>query len=200
MQCQAFSRESGVPELISAMAGGWNSKLVVEVWSPGGPITTSIGLAVAINHTGGHHVCVVPDEGSRLEYTKAILDAAGISPEVVVGEAEEVLMGLEGVDFLVVDCRRKDFARVLRFAKLSHRGAVLVCKNAGQRSATCGFRWSGFLDGGRRVIRSTFLPVGKGLEIAYVASCSVTVRAPGDRSRWIRHFDHRSGEEHLFRL
>ncbi|CAI0420087.1 unnamed protein product [Linum tenue] len=50
------------------------------------------------------------------------------------------MQGLEGIDFLVVDSRRKDFARALRAAKLSGRGAVLVCKNASSKQAAS-FRW-----------------------------------------------------------
>ncbi|CAL1382699.1 unnamed protein product [Linum trigynum] len=142
------SQESGVAELVSAMAAGWNAKFMVETWSRGGPLATSIGLAVASRHSGGRNVCVVPDENSRSEYLQALRQASGgnsinILPaanQVVVGEPEEVMQGLEGIDFLVVDSRRKDFARVLRAAKLSARGAVLVCKNASSKQAAS-FRW-----------------------------------------------------------
>ncbi|KAJ0111135.1 hypothetical protein Patl1_00258 [Pistacia atlantica] len=67
--CENF-KESSVAELLSAMAAGWNAKLIVEAWSCGGPIATSIGLAVAARHTSARHVCVVPDERSRLAYVK----------------------------------------------------------------------------------------------------------------------------------
>ncbi|CAI0420086.1 unnamed protein product [Linum tenue] len=122
------------------MAAGWNAKFIVETWSRGGPVATSIGLAVASRHSGGRHVCVVPDENSRSEYLQALRQAGGAANQVVVGEAEEVMQGLEGIDFLVVDSRRKDFARALRAAKLSGRGAVLVCKNASSKQAAS-FRW-----------------------------------------------------------
>ncbi|KAA8520510.1 hypothetical protein F0562_014766 [Nyssa sinensis] len=157
--CKLF-KESGVAEFISAMAGGWNAKLIVEAWSHGGAVTTSVGLAVAARHTGGRHVCMVSNERSRLE--------------------------------------RKDFAKVLRFAKLSQRGAVLVCKNASQRTMS-GFRWSGVLDSATRVVRSVVLPVGKGLDIAYVENSSGAVNSTKGPSRWIRHIDQQSGEEHIFR-
>ncbi|GKU88392.1 hypothetical protein SLEP1_g2661 [Rubroshorea leprosula] len=77
--CQNFN-EPGVPELLSAMAAGWNSKLIVETWLHGGPIATSVGLAVAASHTGGRHVCIVPDEQSRSGYIQAMRELAGISP------------------------------------------------------------------------------------------------------------------------
>ena len=70
-------------ELISAMAAGWNAKLIVETWSHGGVMPTSIGLEIASRHTDGRHVCIVPDERSRSEYVQN-MSIAGMSTEVVV--------------------------------------------------------------------------------------------------------------------
>ncbi|TKY63729.1 hypothetical protein E2542_SST13611 [Spatholobus suberectus] len=159
--CEKF-KESGVAELLSAMAAGWNTKFIVESWSYGGPVAASVGLAVAARNTGARHVCIVPDERSRVQYTKALAEM-GVSPppEVVAGEAESAVARLEGLDFLVVDCKLREFARVLRVAKVSPRGAVLACKNAWQRTFRGGFRWSAVLQRGMRVVRSVFLPVGR---------------------------------------
>ncbi|EEF50379.1 conserved hypothetical protein [Ricinus communis] len=198
-------KESGVPELLSAMAAGWNAKMIVESWSYGNPIATSIGLAVAATHTCGRHVCLVPDERSRAEYLKAIRSSAGMAIEtevIIVGEAEEAVAGLVGVDFMVVDCKRREFIRVLRFAKLSNKGAVLVRKNAYQSCFT-GFRWHGVLERGTRVVRSVFLPVGNGLDIAHIGSTTTTIAGAASlkrsSSRWIKCVDQKSGEEHVFR-
>ncbi|KAL5541055.1 hypothetical protein UlMin_042628 [Ulmus minor] len=196
--CKLF-QESGVAELVSAMAAGWNAKFIVETWSQGGPIATSMGLAVASRHTCGRHVCIVPDERSRSEYVKAMSEA-GLAVEVVVGEADEAMDGLVGIDFVVVDCNREDFARVPRLAELSQRGAVLVCKNANSKNAS-GFRWPSVVEGGsRRLVRSVFLPVGNGLDIAHVGSSTggSSSSAKGKR-RWIKHYDQHSGEEHVIR-
>ncbi|KAH1164194.1 hypothetical protein AAZX31_01G198200 [Glycine max] len=192
--CQVF-RESGVAEFISAMAAGWNSQLIVETWSQGGLIATSVGLALARSHTCGRHVCVVPDERARSEYAER-MGEAGVTAEIVVGEPEEVMEGLVGVDFLVVDSRRKDFTRVLRLAKLSNKGAVLLCKNANSNSK--GFIWRSLVAKGssRRVVRSAFLPVGKGLDMAHVSASG------GNNSsghRWIKHVDQHSGDVHFIR-
>lgn len=193
--CELF-QESGVAELVSAMAAGWDAKMIVEAWSKGGLTATSVGLAVASHHAGGRHVCVVPDQESREEYAEA-MQSAGMSPEVIVGEPEEAMEGLAGIDFLVVDCRRSEFSRMLRVAKLGHRGAVLVCKNASS-SVASDFRWRGVLDGKTRIVRSVLLPVGKGLDIAHVGAASCGGGRSGGR-KWIRHFDKDSGEEFLFR-
>lgn len=197
LQCDLY-QESGVAELISAMAAGWNANFIVETWSQGGAMATSIGLAVASRHTNGKHVCIVPDDESRSEYAQGMA-AAGMSPEVVVGEAEEVMDELAGIDFMVVDCTRKDFARILRLAKLSSRGAVLLCKNASSRS-TASFKWLSVLEGEgfRRLVRSVFLPVGMGLDIAHVATSGENSGSAGSK-RWFKHVDQQSGEEHVFR-
>ncbi|XP_059292337.1 uncharacterized protein LOC132045771 [Lycium ferocissimum] len=195
--CKIF-RESSVAEMISAMAAGWDAKMIVETWSKGGVMTTSIGLAVANHVTGGRHICVVPDEISRTEYISA-MEHAGMSPEVVVGEPEEAMEGLIGIDFLVVDCRRNDFGRILGVAKLGHRGAVLICKNASSRVES-DFRWRSVLDGKSRIVRSVFLPVGKGLDIAHVgATVSGGGKGGKTANRWIRHFDRDTGEEFVIR-
>ncbi|GLT39534.1 hypothetical protein SLA2020_137180 [Shorea laevis] len=196
--CQNF-KESGVPELLSAMAAGWNSKLMVESWSHGGPIATSVGLAVAASHTSGRHVCIVPDERSRSGYIQAMRELAGISPtNVVVGDGGELVAEISGVDFLVVDSKCEDFASVLRRARLSHDGAVLACKNARDRRSS-GFRWNWVLHRGTRVARSVFLPVGKGLDIAHVGANGEDAFSDKGPGRWISHIDQRSGEEHIFR-
>jgi len=206
-QCERF-KESGVPELLSAMAAGFNTKFIVESWCYGGPIAASVGLAVAARNTGARHVCIVPDEQSRVQYIKALAER-GVSPppEVVPGEAEAAVSRLVGVDFLVVDCKRREFARVLRVARVSPKGAVLACKNALQRNLRGGFRWSVVLQRGVRVVRSVFLPVGKGLDIAYIGGSRSGAAPPPSPPqttaskgpcRWIKRID-QSGEEHLFR-
>lgn len=165
-------------------------------------MATSIGLAIARSHTGGRHVCVVPDDRSRSEYLEA-MSKAGMTAEIIVGEAEEVMEGLVGIDFMVVDSIRKDFARVLRLAKLSTRGAVLVCKNVNSRVSSS-FRWRSVADDvSRRLVRSVYLPVGKGLDIAHVATSGGGAGAASSSSkgqkRWIKHVDRESGEEHVIR-
>ncbi|KAK4740827.1 hypothetical protein SAY87_024415 [Trapa incisa] len=193
-------KESGVPELVSAMAAGWNAQLILEMWARGRPIATSIGLAISSRHTGGRHVCIVPDEQSRSEYI-SIVGEIGSAPEIIVGEAEVAVGGVTGIDFMVVDCRQEDFGKLLRTARLGGRGAVLVCKNASSRIGS-GFRWRSVVEGvgPRRLMRSVFLPVGKGLDIAYVAtSGDDTSSSVRKTSRWIKCVDHESGEEIIIR-
>ncbi|XP_076903764.1 uncharacterized protein LOC143558912 [Bidens hawaiensis] len=158
--CEVFEGSS-VAEIVSAMAAGWNAKLIVETWSNGDVTTTSIGLAVASTHTGGRHVCIVPDEDSKSAYAAAI-QKAGMAAEIIVGEPEAAVKGLV-IDFLVVDGRKNNFGRRIKVAKFGIRGAVLVCKNAGV-NLTADLTLRSLFEGGlRRIVRSVFLPVGKGL-------------------------------------
>jgi hypothetical protein len=150
-------------------------------------------------------VCIVPNEKSKLEYTEKMGESV-TSTEIIVGEAEEIVKGLiEKIDFLVVDCKGiRDFSRVLKVAKLSVNGAVLVCKNASLRSGN--FKWENVVveeQESRRVVRSVFLPVGKGLDIAHVSAVGGNLGKDGRRRsnkrRWIKHVDQRSGEMHVIR-
>ncbi|CAL0314290.1 unnamed protein product [Lupinus luteus] len=196
--CHNF-HDSGVAEMISAMAAGWNAKLIVETWSQGGVISTSTGLSIAKHYTSGRHVCIVPDERSRSEYSSRMIET-GMSPEIMVGEADEVMNGLVGIDFLVVDSRRKDYHRVLRLAKLSNKGAVLVCKNVCSKpDSSSSFMLRSVLGQGSsyKIVRSVFLPVGKGVEIAHVSATGVNNLVKG--KRWVRHVDQCSGDVHFIR-
>ena len=99
---------------------------------------------------------------------------------------------------MVVDSTRVNFSRVLRLAKLSNKGAVLISKNVNSatNSATSGFRWRSVLEeGSRRVVRSVYLPVGKGLEIAHVSA----IGGGSAAKKWFKHVDQQSGEVHVIR-
>ncbi|EPS61666.1 hypothetical protein M569_13129 [Genlisea aurea] len=189
------SLESSAPELVSAMAAGWQATQVVETWSCGGATSTSIGLAVAAHHTGGRHTCLVPDEESSSEYTE-VMEKSGHSPEVIVGSPETAIMGLEDIDFMVVDGRRHDLTTtILNSAKLGRKGAVLIRKHAGGSSAARDFRWRSVIR--RRIVRTVFLPVGKGLDVAYIGATGET--SGENHSCWIKQIDQRSGEELIIR-
>lgn len=144
----------------------------------------------------------MPDEKSRLEYVGAMQNSGVSLPEVMVGEAKEVMERLNGVDFLIVDERRSDFISVFNSAKLSHHGAILVCNNGSKiRNIECNkFSWDGVFNGKVCVIvRSVTLPFGNGIEIAYIASKDGNQKVRKYAKRWIRHIDRNSGEEHVIR-
>ncbi|KAL6841997.1 hypothetical protein ACP4OV_028197 [Aristida adscensionis] len=179
-----------VAELLSAMAGGWNAQLVVEAPAEAPPSSssaaTSLALAAAARRTGGRYACVLPD-----------------------GD-EEAMGGLEGVDLLVVDARRRDAADVLRAARPGTRGMVVV-RHGDDAAASRRRRGTAAaavcsLAAGTRVVRSVYLPVGKGLEVLHVGvGKGPCLRSRGGggggraAGRWIRHVNLDTGEEHVFR-
>ncbi|XP_075095336.1 uncharacterized protein LOC107805131 [Nicotiana tabacum] len=190
--CEISSKTSAA-EFLAAMAGGYNAKLIVETWKKdeNGEANITTSIAIAANHTHGRHVCVVRDEASRVEYVSAMqkLSRDVSLPEVVVGEhVEEIIRSkLSRVDFLVVDDWTKDFTRAFNSVKLNQHGAILV---SGKGSLTPKVR----------AIRAVTVPVGNGLEIAYIASndgnLKYSTKIP---KRWISHVDRGSSEEHVFR-
>ncbi|XP_009772126.2 uncharacterized protein [Nicotiana sylvestris] len=124
-------------------------------------------------------------------------------PEVVVGEVDKIIRSkLSRVDFLVVDGWTQDFTRAFNSVKLNQHGAILVCKNEskGKTMSSTKFSWKGVLDAKVRAIRAVTVPVGNGLEIAYIASNdNGNLKSRKNAKHWIRHVDRGSGEEHVFR-
>ncbi|KAL3516995.1 hypothetical protein ACH5RR_023897 [Cinchona calisaya] len=202
-----LSMEPGAPELISAMAGGWNAKLIVEARTNIGgaaALKCSAGLAIAAHHSGGRHVCILADEKSREEYICAMKNTSSNKdeplPEMMVGEPEELMKKLNGIDFLVVDGICNDFGkRVFSFAKFSHLGAVLISKNASKKTFSW-FRWNEVVGSAVCVVKSMVLPIGNGLNVAHIAGENrINSGKLFGPKRWIRYTDQNSGEEHVFR-
>ncbi|CAF2082842.1 hypothetical protein BRARA_F00862 [Brassica rapa] len=188
-------------ELISAMAAGWNAKLIVETWSCGDEIASSIGLNVASQHANARHICIVQNSRTESAYLQAIQEYSSPlnPPETIVSqEPENAMKEIQGVDFLVVDWRNKELAAAaLRNAAFGSRGAVVVCRNGYSRCSS-GFIWRRALRD-REVVRTVTLPVTGGIEIAHVAARNRNSgKSDKGKRRWITHIDQRSGEEHVF--
>ncbi|RWW20849.1 hypothetical protein GW17_00015023 [Ensete ventricosum] len=89
---------------------------------------------------------------------------------------------------------RGDEGRVLREVRPGPRGMVVVRKGAGRRRGGA----AAVFGSGTRVVRSTYLPIGSGMEVLDVG----VGKGPslgGDRPRCVRHLDHYTKEEHVFR-
>jgi len=205
--------DGGSAELIAAMAGGWNAQLIVDAPADSAtlppppstpspsprPPATSLALAAAALRTGGRY---------------ARLDAH--SDESAAAKA---MARLEGVDLLVLDARRRDAAAGLRAARPGPSGMVVVVRHADTTVSASGSAappW-GRMAAGTRLVRAAYLPVGAGgLEVLHVGvgegpslpttaqqhqqgHSSGSRRRHGRGGRWIRHVNHRTGEEHVFR-
>ena len=201
-------------ELVAAMAGGWNAQLIVDApyvdvdaspppSSSRRPPATSLSLAAAARRTGGRY--------ARVDVSPEESDHSGSSSSAT----EAAMARLEGVDLLVLDARRRDAAAVLRAARPGPRGMVVVrhgdttgggVRRRAAASASATAPW-GMMAAGTRVVRAAYLPIGAGgVEVLHVGvgkgpslpTAQQQSRRSG-RGRWIRHVNHRTGEEHVFR-
>jgi len=207
-----------VAELVAAMAGGWNAQLVVEAPDVSAqpsnasslPPATSLALAAAARRTGGRYASVLPEGDSASAVYAGIVgpqedeDAGAESPTVVAGsDAEEAMARLEGVDLLVIDARRQDEAAVLRAARPGERGMVVVRHGHGWRRGATALAAATSMAAGTRLVRSVYLPIGKGVEVLHVGvGKGPSLHGRGGRratGRWIRQVNHNTGEEHVFR-
>jgi hypothetical protein len=212
-------------ELLAAMAGGWNAQLIVDApdsASSTTSTTTSLALAAAARRTGGRYARLDVDDDAPAPPTEdeattnsgSGSGSGSSSSSFSAAAATEAAMArLEGVDLLVLDARRRDAAVVLRAARPGPRGMVVVVRHGGggvRRRAAAAPPWWGMLAAGTRVVRAAYLPIGAGgVEVLHVGvgkgpSLLPTTqhsRRPsgGGRGRWIRHVNHRTGEEHVFR-
>ncbi|XP_066392990.1 uncharacterized protein [Miscanthus floridulus] len=193
----------GSPELVAAMAGGWNAQLIVDAPDTTPPSTsssrrtpaTSLSLAAAARRTGGRY--------ARVDVSPEESDHSGSSSSAT----EAAMARLEAVDLLVLDARRRDAAAVLRAARPGPRGMVVVRHGIGcVRRRAPAPPWG--MAAGTRVVRAAYLPIGAGgVEVLHVGvgkgpslpTHQHSRRPSGGRGRWIRHVNHRTGEEHVFR-
>ncbi|CAD6221510.1 unnamed protein product [Miscanthus lutarioriparius] len=207
-------------ELVAAMAGGWNAQLIVDApyvdvdaspppSSSRRPPATSLALAAAARRTGGRYARLDNDNDNDGATTQEAINSSSA--------AEAAMARLEGVDLLVLDARRRDAAAVLRAARPGPRGMVVVRhgdttgggvrrRAAASATASATAPW-GTMAAGTRVVRAAYLPIGAGgVEVLHVGvgkgpslpTAQQQSRRSG-RGRWIRHVNHRTGEEHVFR-
>ncbi|XP_042389137.1 uncharacterized protein LOC121980924, partial [Zingiber officinale] len=175
-----------VAEFVSALAAGGGARLLVDV--PAGPAgPTTLALLTAAQQTGGRAACIVrgPEElRASIEFLGPELTAR---VNLVVGDAARLLPA--GADFVLVDCRLENHARVFGAAQAGAAeagGGLVVVRNA----ALCDLP---AVDGGGGGLRVDLLPIGGGLRV-----CRVPTAAR--RSQWVVRVDECSGEEHVFRI
>lgn len=189
-------KEPDVAEFISALAGGNNAQLMVEVCgSKAGP--TTLALVAAASQTGGRVVCILPGP-KELEASKSELSRYLDRIEFVTGDPLTLLTNdYKGADFVTVDCdidgHKTIFKTAQKGAAHTEAGALVVGYNAQHMVPS----WSGL--GGH------FLPIGEGLLVSKVPKNHHGLRDCGNspngkRSKWIVKVDKCTGEEHVFRV
>ncbi|XP_066393153.1 uncharacterized protein [Miscanthus floridulus] len=209
-------------ELVAAMAGGWNAQLIVDApyvdvdaspppFSSRRPPATSLALAAAARRTGGRYARLDNDNDNDGATTQEAINSGSSSSATEAAMAAR----LEGVDLLVLDARRRDAAAVLTAARPGPRGMVVVrhgdttgggVRRRAAASASATAPW-GTMAAGTRVVRAAYLPIGAGgVEVLHVGvgkgpslPTALQQSRRSGRGRWIRHVNHSTGEEHVFR-
>lgn len=181
-------KEPDVAEFISALAGGNNAQLMVEVCgSTAGP--TTLALVAAAHQTGGRVVCILPGI-KEVQVSKSELSGHLNLVELVIGDPHILLINqYKDADFLVVDCRINDQEVIFKTGQ--QNGALVMGYNAQHMVPS-------------RKELGHFLPIGEGLLVSNMPK-TLSTRGHGTaptrkKSKWIVKIDKCTGEEHVFRV
>lgn len=223
-KCLKKSQELESTELISALAAGMNSQVIVEI--PLAPSATTIALAAAARQTGGRLVCILPVKAHTLQAESVeAMKEFGLedTTDFVVGDASELLPSYKNVDFCVMDCKAQDCSGLFKLLNINPSVAVVVANNMLDRTTIAAHNKTFKRMPGAKSIT---LPIGKGIEVtrigSYIPSSQTqqTVDIIPDnkctphgninphafqgnknkKSRWIVQVDELTGEEHVFRI
>lgn len=168
-------------EFISALAGGNNAKLMVEICgSIAGP--TTLGLVAAAKQTSGRVVCILPGP-KELQASKSQLSRYLNHVEFVIGDPLTLLTNrYNSADFVTVDCNINGHEAIF---KTGQKGGALVVGYNAQHLVPSYNELGGH-----------FLPIGEGLLVSKVPKHH-DIRK---KSKWIVKVDKCTGEEHVFRI
>jgi predicted O-methyltransferase YrrM len=147
-------------ELVTALAAGVRARRILEIGGSSG--ISTIALAAAARQTGGRLVSI-EIEPQRQAESKATLTDLGLAEHVdyVLGDAGAVLDRYDGLEFVLIDCEKEDYARFFDLLKLAP-GAIVVADNILSHDLWDYVRHVRAVPG----IQSVTLPVGKGLEVS----------------------------------
>lgn len=121
-------------EFISALAAGKRARLMLQITSEGvTPLTVS--LAVAAKQSGGRLiVCINKDDDHTEKIGKTLLVENGLDNVIeYVYDTDPCRMvkHFKNVDFAAVDCKFKDYLKLLKVMSLNPNGSIVVVNNIG---------------------------------------------------------------------
>ncbi len=151
-------------EFVSALAAGCGARNLLEIGGSSG--LSTIALAAAARHTGGHLVSI-EIEPTRQARARATLEDLGLADyaTLVLADAADVLDRYDALDFVLIDCEKDDYARFLEMLRVA-RGAIVVADNILSHEMWDYVRTVRALPG----VESITLAIGKGLEVSRFAS------------------------------
>ncbi|XP_016442800.1 uncharacterized protein LOC107768210 [Nicotiana tabacum] len=142
-----------------------SAKLMVEVTSEVSPST--VALATAARQTGGKVVCIIQEQ--KLDKPQKVIEETGLNDmvEFKTGDPVDVLPNYENIDFSLVDCKTKNYDKLIEKLDVNPERSVVVTNNVEGRKGVIGKL--------KKVenevkIFSTKHPMGEGLEVTMIES------------------------------
>ena len=162
VRCRNLEPDSA--EFICALAAGSRATSLLEIGGSSG--ISTIALAAAARQTGGRLVSI-EIEPRRQEESKRTLADLGLAERVdyVLGDAGDVLDRYSGLQYVLIDCEKEDYARFFDRLKLAP-GAIVVADNILSHDLWDYVRHVRTVPG----VQSVTLPIGKGLEVSRFAA------------------------------
>ncbi|XP_060174354.1 uncharacterized protein LOC132605106 [Lycium barbarum] len=162
-------------ELISALAAGNRSKVILEITTE--CITPfTIALAMAAKLSGGRLICVLPYHKSnnvdlKLPHHEELKNVI----EFVVGKnPNEVIKKFKKVDFLVIDCKFGDHLKLWKnnLEVMNPKGCVVVTRNNNIGGICTRKVCFSEIIKGKKGIECVTMPIGEGIELTKIKSSS----------------------------
>ena len=147
-------------EFICALAACTKARRLLEIGGSSG--LSTIALAAAARHTGGRLVSI-EIEPARQALARQCLAGLGLTDQVdfVLADAGQVLGRYDALEFVLIDCEKKDYERFLALLRLAP-GAVVVADNILSHGLGEYVRGVRSYPG----VESITLAIGKGLEVS----------------------------------
>lgn len=146
-------------EFLAALAAGIHARRLLEIGGSSG--ISTIALAAAARATGGRLVSI-EREPIRQAEARATIERLGLAEFVdfVLADATDVLSDQRGLDLVLIDCEKEDYARFFDLLDLTP-GAVVVADNILSHNIVDYVAHVRARPG----VESVTLPIGKGLEV-----------------------------------
>ena len=150
-------------EFLSALVSGAGAKKIVEIGGSSG--ISTIALAAAAQQTQGKLVSL-EIEPIRQGESKETIAKLGLSDFVDfrLGDAAQTLPQLKDLEFVLIDCEKRDYIRFFDMLRLCP-GAIVVADNILSHQLT---DYVAHVRS-QRGATSVTLPIGQGLELTRVA-------------------------------
>lgn len=157
-------------------------------------------------------MCIIPEK--KLDKTQKVIEETGLNDivEFKTGDPVDILPDYEKVDFSLVDCKTKNYDKLIEKLDVNQERSVVVANNVQGRKGVRG-KLAKVVQNEVKV-SSTKHPIGNGLEVNMIERNRLGSHNHGhqreekkkgkvklsDKSKWMFEIDENSGEEHIYRM